>query len=73
MATKHPATTIRLTDDDRTLIATLKQRLGVRSTTELIRMALRALENRERMRGKTGTKSGIETDTRQSDNADLPR
>jgi hypothetical protein len=43
MATKHPATTIRLTDEDRQMITELKQQLGIRSTTELIRLALHML------------------------------
>lgn len=37
-------TTIRFNDDDRALIARLKARLGVGSTTQLVRMALRVLE-----------------------------
>ena len=37
------ATTIRLKEEDERLIAALRLALGVRSTTELIRLALRAL------------------------------
>lgn len=44
MATRNAPTTIRLADDDKKLIEELKQRLGVRSTTELIRVAIRLLD-----------------------------
>jgi hypothetical protein len=40
----NKATTIRLTSVDKQMIAELKDRLGIRSTTELIRMALRVLD-----------------------------
>jgi hypothetical protein len=39
-------TTIRLSDEDRALIADLKQRYGLTSTTQLIRLALRVLAER---------------------------
>lgn len=40
-------TTIRLSDEDKVLIAALKQRYGVQSTTQLIRLALRLMGDRE--------------------------
>lgn len=40
-------TTIRLSDEDRALIALLKQRFGIASTTQLIRLALRLLAERK--------------------------
>ena len=44
---KKSITTIRLSDEDRTLIAELKRRLGIGSTTQLIRLALRLLDERK--------------------------
>jgi len=41
-----PQTTIRLNDEDRALVADLKQRYGLTSTTQLIRLALRLLAER---------------------------
>lgn len=43
MPTANKATTIRLTSVDKQMVAELKDQLGIRSTTELIRMALRSL------------------------------
>lgn len=45
-------TTIRLSEEDRALIALLKQRFGIASTTQLIKLALRVLaERKENERG----------------------
>ena len=46
MATSK-ATAIRFTDEDVALVAALRQKLGVISTTEVVRMALRALAERQ--------------------------
>jgi len=43
---KTKLTTFRATEDDQRLIAELKAKLGCTSTTQLIRMALRALKER---------------------------
>jgi Arc/MetJ-type ribon-helix-helix transcriptional regulator len=40
-------TTIRLTEEDRRLIAELKKRYGIHNTAELIRLALRMLAERK--------------------------
>ena len=40
-------TTIRLTDEDRRIIAELKRRYGIFNTAELIRLALRMLQERK--------------------------
>lgn len=53
MADKTPATTIRLTDEDRTLITELKKRLGMTSTTQIIRLALRSLASQPIVRNDT--------------------
>lgn len=37
-------TTIRFDDDDRALIARLKRQFGITSTSQLVRMALRVLD-----------------------------
>lgn len=39
-----PHTTIRFDDEDRALIARLKQQLGITSTSQLVRTALRVLD-----------------------------
>lgn len=45
-------TTIRLTEEDKALIETLKQRYGQTSTMSVIRLALRLLAERGNERGK---------------------
>lgn len=46
MSTPKPST-IRLTDADKALINHLKQRYGIKSTADLIRLALRMLAERK--------------------------
>jgi hypothetical protein len=40
-------TTIRLSEEDRALIERLKARYGIESTTQLIRLALRMMDERK--------------------------
>jgi len=42
--TAYPKTTIRLTAQDKAIIAGLRERLGLRTTTDVIRLALRTLD-----------------------------
>jgi len=44
--TKYPKTSIRLTAEDRAVIARLREGLGLRTTTDTIRLALRELDAR---------------------------
>jgi len=52
-------TTIRLTDEDRALIAQLKKRFGLTSTTQVIRLALRmAAEQKQPDADRAGREEG---------------
>ncbi|HUS83493.1 MAG TPA: hypothetical protein VM013_09605 [Dehalococcoidia bacterium] len=44
--TAYPKTTIRLTAEDKAVIARLRKRLGLRTATDVIRLALRELDAR---------------------------
>lgn len=51
-----PQTTIRLTEEDKELIAKLKRRYGLTSTTQLIRLVLRmALDSGYDSQSKSGS------------------
>ena len=48
---KIPPTTIRLTDEDKALIAELKRHYGIQSTTQLIKLALRLMAEKKHRDG----------------------
>jgi len=45
-SSRYPKTSIRLTSEDKAIIASLRARLGLRTTTDVIRLALRELDAR---------------------------
>lgn len=55
MPTENNATTVRFTADDKALIAELKESFGIRSTTELVRVALRQLARSVSVKDTIGT------------------
>jgi predicted DNA-binding protein len=53
MPSERPATTIRLTDEDREILSKLQKHTGLTSATAILRMAIReSLAAREVKRGK---------------------
>ena len=59
MSSNTPATTIRLTDEDRVILETLRKKTGLDSATAIIRLSIReALASRDHHRSPPGRKGG---------------